>query len=387
MRQTLTLPRPTCRVSVLDAPGRGWDLDIADLLAADTPRAARHTLAAVRARPASLEPTFPDDLNAAIRAGLPIEIEDTGALLGRFLDKLGGPAGFDQWSALRREERRLRQLGAEWAAEGEAVAAARLDPNNHGSQTTVDRVGRYGSPAALIAQAAWDAGVEPQEWDPVLSDGTAAPVLRGQIAPYLWGARPVPWTGPSGVAEVATRLERNEVLAWLEDTWQRECPREWDAPQRPCSPNLRTTVSRWCSRGGTPRDLEREIARLAAEFGCMAYERDPSTLYPVFADTDHDEVGRWCRRARLDVDRRVGEIPRLWRVPAEPGVRQRLGLRGIAVRSDDATGAVVWSQPTPRDPLGVLENGPFLTLELALEDIAARALPGEPEGRGAEEIA
>ena len=387
MKETLTLPRPMCRVSVLDAPDHGWDLDIAGLLAADAPRAARQTLAAIRARPASLEPAFPDDLRAAIRAGIPIEIEDTGAMLDRFLDRIGGAAGFEQWSALLREEQRLRRLGEECAAEAAAVTGARLFPITGQSLMVVDRWGRHGSPAALIAQAAWDAGVEPQEWDPVLGDDTAAPVLRGKIAPYLWGGRAVAWTGPQNLAEAVRRQRGDEILQWMEEAWRRECPQAWDDPENPGLPDLAPIVSRWQARSGSPEELEGEIARLARETGCTAYQRDTERLYAVFAQTDHREIVRWCEEACLRLEERIAEIPSLWREPVQPGVRQRWAQRGIAVRTDGTTGAVVWSQASRRDPLGVLENGPFLTLEMALEDIAARALPGEPDGRGAEEIA
>ena len=388
MKETLTLPRPACRVSVLDVPDRGWDLDIADLLAAESSHAARRTLAAIRARPANLDTTFPDDLRAAIRAGVAIEIENTEAMLDRFLDRIGGPAGFDQWSALVREHRRLARLRAEWMAEGAAVTAARLHPMDGARPSTVmDRSGRHGTPAALIAQAAWEAGVDPVECDPVRPDGTAAQELRGRIAPYLWGIRKVPWTGPQGIAEMARTRPGTDLIPWVVDAWRRQCPQEWEAEEAPDVPDLVGAVARWRDRTLDPADLEQAIARLAQRTGCATCERDPARLYAVFPQANHAEARRWCEETCLGLEQRMKDLAGLWREPVQPGVRQRLARRGIAVRTDARTGGVLWSQAGRDDPLGVLENGPFLTLELALEDIAARAVPGGPGADETEEIA
>ena len=388
MSEKPTLPRPSCRVSVLDEPGRGWTLDIADLLAGDTPRDARQTLNAVRARPAALSPVFPDDLHAAIASGVAIEIEDTGVLLDGFLTRVGGTAGFDQWSALVREERRLQKMRTDWLAEHDEVARAEL----HSLAETepailVDRTGRYGAPEALIAQAAWEAGTEPVEADPVLPDGTAAPALAGRIAPYLWGGHALTWYGPHGVADAARCQAGDAILAWLKRAWQRECPQEWDAPHPGQTPDLDETVARWRARGDGPDALAEAVRQMALRGGHVVYRRNPGRLYTVFARTGRPEILRWLEEARLEVEQRIAEIPRLWREPVEPGVRHRWTRCGVEIRTDCRTGAVVWVQAGPHDPLGVLENGPFLTLELALEDIAARARPEAPAGGGTEEIA
>ncbi len=101
-------------------------------------------------------------------------------------------------------------------------------------------------------------------------------------------------------------------------------------------------------------------------------ERDPTRVVLLDESLTHGDAVRWIAARRATCVQALAAVPMLWRRPA-PGyddVRRALDGIGIEIDRDWRDGSVNW---LCREGRRGLAHGPFVTLELALEDIAEAA--------------
>ncbi len=126
-------------------------------------------------------------------------------------------------------------------------------------------------------------------------------------------------------------------------------------------------------RSGVPQTIGRARKQVGGMQGwAPEMERDPTRVVLLDESLTHGDAVRWIAARRTTCVQALAGVPMLWRRPA-PGyddVRRALDGIGIEIDRDWRDGSVNW---LCREGRRGLAHGPFVTLELALEDIAEAA--------------